>query len=343
MTPPAPVLAEARFDTGAVFAAGPRTAVGTEVLGPPRRGRRGVHLPHRAIIHASRACGRHSMISQALFFSDPSPAQVGQGPYSVWKRFVWPRYGAKMLARMVWAAVVFLLLFATPTAAFSVCPPMHRLPCARQYATLLLHSRQSCLLMRADEGEKQGSQDVTPMLRAVWSATEVIGNAAAALSGSGKDKKRGDAGSLPVRAKLTEEEALQSLRDEYEREYFLSGEIDMSLFEEDCLFSDPFAGFRGKERFKNNLENLSLFISRSQAKLLKLEVTQRDPLIITSRVMVKLQLNLPWKPVLAWPWSVEYVFSDRGLIAEHNEGWEVSAREGVAQVFRMPPKSGWPN
>ena len=253
--------------------------------------------------------------------------------------------GALYVARrlMMGHAYLFLLLIATPTAAFSVCPPMHRLPCSRQYATLPLHSRQSGLVMRADEGEKQGSQDVTPMLRAVWSATEVLGNAAAALSGSGKNKKRGDEGSLPVRAKLTEEEALQSLRDEYERAYFLSGEIDMSLFEEDCLFSDPFAGFRGKERFKNNLENLGLFISKSQAKLLKLEVTQRDPLIITSRVMVKLQLNLPWKPVLAWPWSVEYVFSDRGLIAEHNEGWEVSAREGVAQVFRMPPKSGWPN
>jgi hypothetical protein len=61
------------------------------------------------------------------------------------------------------------------------------------------------------------------------------------------------------------------------------------------------------------------------------------------RVMVKLQLNLPWKPVLAWPWSVTHVFSARGLIAEHIEGWEIDPAAGVAQVFRPAPKVGWPN
>jgi len=59
---------------------------------------------------------------------------------------------------------------------------------------------------------------------------------------------------------------------EYANEYFLSGEVDLSLYEDDCVFADPFASFRGKERFKNNLSNLGLFITQSQARLLSLTV-----------------------------------------------------------------------
>jgi hypothetical protein len=30
----------------------------------------------------------------------------------------------------------------------------------------------------------------------------------------------------------------------------------MSAYESDCLFADPFAGFKGVERFKKNVSNL---------------------------------------------------------------------------------------
>jgi len=44
--------------------------------------------------------------------------------------------------------------------------------------------------------------------------------------------------------------------------------------------------------------------------------------------MVKLQLNLPWKPILAWPWGVTYKI-DPGtfLITEHQESWDIDAFE----------------
>ncbi len=31
---------------------------------------------------------------------------------------------------------------------------------------------------------------------------------------------------------------------------------DLSAYADDCLFADPFAGFRGVRRFKNNVSNL---------------------------------------------------------------------------------------
>jgi len=198
--------------------------------------------------------------------------------------------------------------------------------------------------MCRDEGGKQDARnkpdEAGPLLKVVWSAAEALGNIAATVKGGNKDST---GVTEQVHAAMTQDEALERLTKEYANEYFLSGEVDLSLYEDDCVFADPFASFRGKERFKNNLSNLGLFITQSQARLLSLTVTQEEPLIIKSRVMVKLQLNLPWEPVLAWPWSVEHVFSERGLISEHIEGWEVSAGEGVKQVFRPAPKAGWPN
>ena len=40
--------------------------------------------------------------------------------------------------------------------------------------------------------------------------------------------------------------------------------------------------------------------------------------------MVKLELNLPWKPVLAWPWGVKYVINpETYLVTSHEESWDI--------------------
>ncbi len=53
--------------------------------------------------------------------------------------------------------------------------------------------------------------------------------------------------------------------------------------------------------------------------------------------MVKLQLNLPWKPILAWPWGVKYsIDKDTYLVTTHEESWDIEALEGVKQIFRKP-------
>ncbi|MEL7342754.1 MAG: hypothetical protein AAGM67_19875, partial [Bacteroidota bacterium] len=56
-------------------------------------------------------------------------------------------------------------------------------------------------------------------------------------------------------------------------------------------------------------------------------------LLVTTKQMVKLQLNLPWRPVLAWPWGVKHIFrrkemqdGNEGLLCvEHWESWDVEA------------------
>jgi hypothetical protein len=66
----------------------------------------------------------------------------------------------------------------------------------------------------------------------------------------------------------------------------------------------------------------------------------------TKKVMVKLELNLPWKPVLAWPWGVTYTI-DRttNLITKHEESWDIEpleVREKQSQRgFLLQPLEGY--
>ena len=41
------------------------------------------------------------------------------------------------------------------------------------------------------------------------------------------------------------------------RPYFLTGAMDVALYDEQCEFADPFVAFRGRDRFVANLENLA--------------------------------------------------------------------------------------
>ena len=58
---------------------------------------------------------------------------------------------------------------------------------------------------------------------------------------------------------------------------------------------------------------------------------------IVTKLMVKLELNLPWKPILAWPWGVTYLIDeDTNLITKHVESWDIEPWKGVQQIFRRP-------
>ena len=43
--------------------------------------------------------------------------------------------------------------------------------------------------------------------------------------------------------------------------YFVSGKGDMEAYDPECLFADPFAGFNGVDRFKQNVSNLGGLMS----------------------------------------------------------------------------------
>lgn len=158
-------------------------------------------------------------------------------------------------------------------------------------------------------------------------------------------------GSEPAK---TWQELLDRLRADYERDYFLTGDVDVQLYAEDCEFSDPFAGFKGRDRFVRNLRNLTGgFISAYRVTMLDF-AAEAEPVggsemkFVRSRLRVVLELALPWKPTLGWVWGVAHecqMQADGGSsqvwrCVAHRESWEIDPAEGVAMVFR--PGKGLP-
>jgi hypothetical protein len=71
--------------------------------------------------------------------------------------------------------------------------------------------------------------------KAAWISAELLGNAASAFKGG--DSKIPLDQSSQSDAVLSRDEALARLKREYERSYFISGEMDIDLYTEDCLFA----------------------------------------------------------------------------------------------------------
>uniref|UniRef100_A0A7S4B3Q8 Glutaredoxin domain-containing protein n=1 Tax=Chrysotila carterae TaxID=13221 RepID=A0A7S4B3Q8_CHRCT len=194
----------------------------------------------------------------------------------------------------------------------------------------------------------QPSEEPSAATKAVWVGAELFGKASAFVNGGQEFSSSGEMG-----APQSLDEAIERLKADYAgtsedpRPYFLTGRMDVSLYAEDCEFADPFVSFKGRQRFQDNLQNLAGgFIIDSNVRLLDSKVVTGGaasgvPTSYKTRLLVKLQLGLPWKPVLAWPWGVEHVFDpESALICRHIESWEVSAGEGVRQLLRPGPPNG---
>ncbi|KAL3921333.1 MAG: hypothetical protein SGILL_002803 [Bacillariaceae sp.] len=130
---------------------------------------------------------------------------------------------------------------------------------------------------------------------------------------------------------------MERIKEDFEKSYFLNGNMDVEIYDPDCEFADPFVSFRGRDRFVDNLQNLGSFITKYDAKLIKYEDADAslDTPTVETKVMVKLELNLPWFPVLAWPWGVTFeIDPDTFLVTRHVESWDIEPVEGVKQIFR---------
>jgi len=209
--------------------------------------------------------------------------------------------------------------------------------------TSRVRAASSSFLLRASTDEKNKevedddvavNEDMNPLTRASWYAVEAFGNV---FGSDTPSSPKGD----DVDADLSQppkslKEALRRIELDNERQYFLSGEVDVLAYDEDCVFADPFVSFSGRKRFVDNLANLGSFITKYDARMLGYDVSD-DGTTVTTKVMVKLELNLPWKPVLAWPWGVTYdIDPETCLITNHEESWDIEPLEGVKQIFRKP-------
>ena len=203
------------------------------------------------------------------------------------------------------------------------------LACATAFSPKTTHALRSA--------RRAGPTDDEPSLgvKGAWFAAELFGKAAALTKGAPA------APLSTARPPRSVDEACERLAADYEGAdgpYFLTGVMDAACYDDDCEFADPFVSFKGRARFEENLANLGGgFISDASIRTLS---TERTASSYTTKLMVKLRLALPWQPVLAWPWGVEHVLDVRDgevVVVRHLESWDVSAAEGVRQLFSAGP------
>lgn len=200
----------------------------------------------------------------------------------------------------------------------------------RKYLSILSNSSNP-------KNEKDQIEDINPFAKASWYAVETFGKIFAPQDEKSSNKENKKAMSIDVtKPPSSAKETLERIKLDNDRDYFLSGQVDGLIYDKDCVFADPFVSFSGRDRFVENLANLGSFITKYDARLLNYEVSS-DGLVVDTRVMVKLELNLPWKPILAWPWGVKYdIDVETFLVTNHKESWDIGAMEGVKQIFRKP-------
>lgn len=186
----------------------------------------------------------------------------------------------------------------------------------------LVHKPQtktcSRLVLAAKTNNEEKEMD--PLTKASWYGVELFGKV------FGDKNKVASTETVNLDAPPTSmKETFERIQLDNDRSYFLSGNVDKLIYDEDCVFADPFVSFSGRDRFVDNLQNLGSFITKYSAKML--DYTQEEDTVKT-RVMVKLELNLPWKPILAWPWGVKYdIDPETFLVTNHVESWDIEPLE----------------
>lgn len=180
-------------------------------------------------------------------------------------------------------------------------------------------SRETSCLHLAKNDDKE-TETMNPVTKASWYGVELFGK----FFGD-KSRQTSSDGVDTSKPPESMKETFRRIREDNDRSYFLSGDVDKLIYDKDCVFADPFVSFSGRDRFVDNLQNLGSFITKYSAKML--DYTEDDDSVKT-KVMVKLELNLPWKPVLAWPWGVTYdIDPETFLVTNHEEAWDIEPWE----------------
>lgn len=174
-------------------------------------------------------------------------------------------------------------------------------------------------------------------LKVAWVGAEALGNMLGSSASSNElanrePKKEQESG----RKSLPREMAIESVKKDYDEGYFVSGAGKLDAYAPDCRFADPFASFRGVERFKKNVSNLGAMLSDVNIEILTWE--EQENSLRTSWRFSGI-VNLPWKPLLAAAGSTVHVFDpDTGYVVEHLENWDTEPIRVLRSLLRPSSK-----
>ncbi|KAJ9188294.1 hypothetical protein P3X46_003664 [Hevea brasiliensis] len=127
---------------------------------------------------------------------------------------------------------------------------------------------------------RQESEPENAVLKLAWYGSELLGIAASFFrSPSTTEAPQGER-TLGADGLGSIERAMvvDVIKEDFQRSYFVTGNLTLNAYEEDCEFADPAGSFRGLARFKRNCTNFGLLIEKSNMKLTKWEDYECFPL-----------------------------------------------------------------
>eukprot|EP00250_Pteridium_aquilinum_P007319 c17063_g1_i1 orf=401-1135(-) len=231
--------------------------------------------------------------------------------------------------------------FGLPTLR-PIPPPSSRLGPLTQS-----RARQNRLAVSAEKSANSSDSDGAPrstsmstndegpnfVLRAAWYGAEALGNVAALFNP--KSSISLSDSTDPLQGALDRDYVIQAIVDDYDRGYFVTGNVSSGVYEEDCEFADPAGSFKSLKRFKNNCSNFGSLLEKSDVKLVKSEGLT-DKFVAYWRFSCV--LKFPWRPILASTGFTEYYFNpESGRICRHVENWDVPKMALLGQVFKPNP------
>lgn len=184
--------------------------------------------------------------------------------------------------------------------------------------------------------DRESSSETPPKvglgLKSVWWGAEAFGDILGAVNG-GKRASQPRPTRVASDPPLSRAAAIELLKQDYAADYFVSGQGELKAYDSQCEFADPFASFRGVDRFLKNVGNLG-------TQLDDIRIEQRGWEERADAVVVRWSFSgvlaaLPWRPRLAAAGSTTHTFDPAsGLVVRHYEDWESSPGAVVKSLLK---------
>lgn len=232
--------------------------------------------------------------------------------------------------------IILLITHAIQLAAFY--PSYYR---TRYWSVSLSSSKGFTLSMNSRIQEKSRYEESSDTVKLIVGGLTTLTNLFNSDSDGTKDN--GDIANRGVTS-FTPKQLYDEVVRDFDNGYLFSGDINYSIYDNDCVFTDPTISFRGLSTFKRNIQSLQPVLRALLSdKLVVLYSSQLSP--ESNRISAKWRMsggvNLPWKPRIELTGETQFTYNggggeegeSPGLIRDYYEQWDISAADALLQLL----------
>ena len=139
---------------------------------------------------------------------------------------------------------------------------------------------------------------------------------------------------------------LQSIASDFNRGYLFTGDINFSIYDEDCKFTDPTISFRGLSTFKRNINAirplLDNFLLDREVILYSCEFSNDNSNKIVATWKMSGGVKLFWNPRIDLTGETTFSFDRKKetgscFIVDYFERWDIAPSAALLQLLTPGP------